>query len=932
MGIVPQLRSNIVASLDAFVGRQSELEWLCTAVVDARLVTLVGPPGAGKTRLSRELAAQAAVRDAFDDIWFCDLSDAHSAEDVVDALAESWGIQVQGASLRERADSLSTQAALKPRALRILDNFETVMESTALVVLGWAGQLHHTFLVTSTMGLDVRGERELRVGPLPDDAAAALFIDRAFGETRRSHTAADVEVATRIAARLDGLPLAVELAARQAEILSVAEIEAHLDSAFDLLTSAPRDAPARHRSLHAMVAWGWEQLDDGERELMEAAAVFEGGFTAEALTAVVDLGEVEVRRRLLKLRRKSMLALADGQGDGTRLSLLNTLSTFARDRLEEHPTRLREHHLRHLRYYADLAQEWVATVHRLDRDRSRSVEPERANVVAALRRAVDIELDAADYDRAVHIALALRLLHDRRGVVHETPALLTSLLEAGLGIRGIAAGLRARLRAECGELRRRAGQVEGEAEVLEAVADARAAGDHAALALTLMVLGEVNFVRGDREAGLAAYEEALVEAKRAQDARLELDARQSLVVAKSFLGHSDADEHEEVYRLSLKVGDAWIEATCLTNMGIRHRAEGRLPEAISSFQTAIERFTELGDEATAAHVMLFLGVAHMYAGAFDEAERALERAGVSLQHRGPEVRHMADLAIARVQVARGDTPEAERMLDQILRETINDGAVETETLARTERFFLACRARDEDRIRAEAAAFPDLGGVRSFDARTHARAVAALVADLDTDGAAALDRLAEEVRAEEPSLLAYVLLQKAILAAIRGWRPGADSRVTVRAIRQRMDELAAELPGFDPQQVFPLRRWLQLLPDVGSEARPQLLVARNFSRVCPPDADWIDLSKKGRTRAVVRALIEARVASPGEPLTSEQIFACAWPQTSIRHESAMSRVYTAMSEIRKMGFAVVLQRTDVGYLIPPRVEVVFHDAVAGLNG
>ena len=336
--------------LTSFIGRGPELALANDLLVRHRLVTLTGPGGAGKTRLAAEVAADQGERCA-DGIWWVDLAGVAAAagegasQAVAQATAEAVGAPDFGAPLRALTAYLASR-----RALLCLDNAEHLVDAVAGLVETVLRRCPAvTILATSREPLGVPGEAVLAVPPLTDDDALALFVDRAR-LARPFVLDAAAEAAVRsIAAHLDGIPLALELAAAWVRTLTPRQIEAGLDDRFALLVRGPRNAQRRQRTLAGSIDWSHALLDDVEKAVFRRLAVFEGGFDLSAARALCTGGTVpagEVLPALGRLVDKSLVATEEHAGE-LRYRLLETIGVYATARLvaaDEQPA-LRERHL-----------------------------------------------------------------------------------------------------------------------------------------------------------------------------------------------------------------------------------------------------------------------------------------------------------------------------------------------------------------------------------------------------------------------------------------------------------------------------------------------------------------------------------------------------------------------------------------------------------
>lgn len=357
------LATNLPVQLTAFVGRTDELLAARKLLYENRLVTLTGPGGTGKTRLAIELAAD--VFDAYPaGAWFVDLSPVLDPSDVASTIAATLHLRDEGQ--RTPLDAVASHFA-DDKALLLFDNCEHVVGAVATFVDGLLrASPKLDVIVTSREPLSVGGEATYGVPPmaLPDpeaDAAALtdydsveLFVDRAHrADPSFSLDDASVRMIATICRQVDALPLAIELAAARARVMSLDAIADTLTRRFDLLTGGPRTGPQRQRSVAECVAWSHDLLDESERILLRRLSVFEGSFAVDAAEAVCQddvLPGALVLPTLLALVEKSLVAAV-----GDRYALLATVREFARDRLTGSGDD--EHDLRrgHLEFLADLA-------------------------------------------------------------------------------------------------------------------------------------------------------------------------------------------------------------------------------------------------------------------------------------------------------------------------------------------------------------------------------------------------------------------------------------------------------------------------------------------------------------------------------------------------------------------------------------------------
>jgi predicted ATPase len=313
--------TNLPVQATPLVGREQELADAIALLKDQRLLTLVGPPGTGKTRLALQLAAEVA--DEFEHVWWVALDQIHDAQLVESTIAQTIGAPDDLAGyLRNR------------RALLLLDNVEQVLDCGPRLAELAAASSNLKLVATSREPLRLTLEQQYPVPPLPEDDAMALFGERA--RAVRPGFAANGAVA-EICRRLDGLPLAIELAAARVKILSPDALLARLEQRLPLLAGGARDTPERQQTLRAAIAWSYDLLEEQEQQKLARLSVFAGGCTLEAAEGVCEC-DLET---LASLVDKSLVRERDG-----RFSMLETIREFARERLTElepHGASLRRH-------------------------------------------------------------------------------------------------------------------------------------------------------------------------------------------------------------------------------------------------------------------------------------------------------------------------------------------------------------------------------------------------------------------------------------------------------------------------------------------------------------------------------------------------------------------------------------------------------------
>ncbi|WP_326788145.1 AfsR/SARP family transcriptional regulator [Streptomyces sp. NBC_00151] len=390
---------NLRARLTSFVGREKDIDAIQGDLATARLVTLLGPGGAGKTRLSQE-TAEALAPTLRDGVWLAELAPVDDPKAVPEAVLTAVGARetvLRGAGAEEmrvvadRHDDPLTRLAehcAKRRMLIVLDNCEHVVDAAAHLAEALLERCPGvTVLATSREPLGVPGELLRPVDPLPEPVALRLLADRGAAARPGFRVEDDPEAAAEICRRLDGLPLAIELAAARLRMLTPRQIADRLDDRFRLLTSGSRTVLPRQQTLRAVVDWSWDLLDETERDTLGRLSVFAGGCDLAAAEAVCGPAALDVLGSLVD--KSLVVAAPSGEADlEMRYRLLETVAEYARERLDESGAREATERA-HLTYYRELAR----TTDPLLRGPGQraaidAIEREYENLRTALRHAV----------------------------------------------------------------------------------------------------------------------------------------------------------------------------------------------------------------------------------------------------------------------------------------------------------------------------------------------------------------------------------------------------------------------------------------------------------------------------------------------------------------------------------------------------------------
>ncbi len=631
-------QTNLPVTPTQLVGRDREIDDLLELLRrdDVSVVTLTGAGGGGKTRLVLQAAAEAA-EDYADGVWFVGLAALTDVDLVTAAIAQTFGLregsgrtygEVLGDYLRSR------------RLLLVLDNLEQLLPQVAPVVAGLAAEFAGVdFLATSREPLHIGAEREYSVPPLAAAEAVTLFAERAGLELD-----GDRPAVAAICARLDGLPLAIELAAARVKVLPPAKLLERLEERLPLLTGGARDAPERQRTLRATIAWSHDLLDEHEQQLFARLAVFAGGCTLEAAEAVCD-ADVDTLGSLLE---KNLL-----RRDESRYRMLETIREFARERFDE-AADADEIRRRHAEHFLAIAREAEPELVRRDqREFLDRLEADHDNLRAALSWLLD-----RDPENALTLAHALILFWYTRGHVREgRDGVLAALEQASptpTATRAGALDWAGYLSGELGE--------DGRGLAEEAVACAREANAAAAVALAL---SHLVFVLGDDrfDEGVVLLEEARVLAEQAGDPFVLGTVLNNLGV---WTGQQDMERarvfYEESYRIRAEMGDVSRMALSLTNLSWALFETGHVSQARDFATEALGLARDVGDRRHTHAALDNLGWIALAAGRMGEARALFKEALTNAQEIANVAATRGTLyGLAAVAAATGDGRLAARL-------------------------------------------------------------------------------------------------------------------------------------------------------------------------------------------------------------------------------------------------------------------------------
>ena len=745
----PALPNNLPQQTTSFIGRQKQVEEVKALLGKARLLTLTGAGGSGKTRLSLQVAADLLTGDG-DGVWLVELAALSDPALVPQAVADVLGIKEQAG----RSIQGTLVEALKPkRLLLILDNCEHLVAACASLasdLLRACPDVH--ILASSREPLNVAGEQTYQVPSLtlPDPKqqqtveslsqfeAVRLFIERAQAvQPSFAVTNANAPAVAQVCFHLDDIPLAIELAAARVRSLSVEEINARLDQRFRLLTGGSRVALPRQQTLRALIDWSYDLLTEQEKLVLMRICVFAGGWTVPAAEAVCVGDGVEPWEALdllMALVDKSLVVM-EPAGDGTRYRLLETVRQYAEECLrgtgEAEGTRDR-----HLSWCIALAEAAAAQLRGPDQGTWLArLETEHDNMRAALAWG---EGAAIGPHGAVRLVAALCRFWYVRGHWSEG----RSHLEAALARNGMGQETQAQMLGTLGFLVHSLGEsTAGRAYLEQALAINRAIGKQSRAASNLIGLGFLTLSQGQVAAARAFFEQSLAITREIGDRRDELINLNGLGNIAYEQGEAEAARSYfmQALAISREIGERRGAAGNLNNLGNIARDLGEGDAARSWYQQSLAITREIGERWIEAANLNGLGSVACDQGDCAEARSHVEQSLAitrEIGDRSKEVWHLSDLGqISRLE---GDLVEARALCVQSLTLASRLGEITDITYTVEERAALAMAENAPPRAaRLAGAAQAAREGISAIlppkQRRTHEKTVAAARAALGED-------------------------------------------------------------------------------------------------------------------------------------------------------------------------------------------------------
>lgn len=664
-------KTNLPAELTSFIGKDADAASVRELVTEHRLTTVIGPGGSGKTRLATE-AARTLLGDLPGGVWLVGLAAIGAEDDVAQATLSVLGLRERlfGGPLEAEPIDRVLAALREQEALLILDNCEHVIESAATFAHRVLGECRWVrVLVTSREALGITGEALWPVEPLTvpqDDAepseiasspAVRLLRDRAGAVRKDLAVDADTLLTmARLCRALDGMPLAIELAAARLRTMPLNQLAHRIDDRFRLLTGGSRTALPQHRTLGAVIDWSWELLGEAERAVLRRLSVFSGGASLEAAERVCAGGAVEGRQvfELLTALTEKSLVLAEG-GEAPRYRMLGTIKEYTADRLAEagESDPVRQAHLTYVTELAETAEPHLRRSEQLDWLATLKVEHD--NITAAMRGA----LAAGEAHGAMRLAAAAGWYWWLSGHKAEGNELITAAAETSgevpdqtrAAVYALVTGFMTSGRVqderaaekwihEISEISRRVHDLHPVARLVLALEDLLKAPDAFVTAFEPLLTAEDPWVR------------ALA---RLQLGKMRIQLGRGGREADTYLGGALAEFRE--------IGERWALSFALTELADRMASRGDFAGACQHFEDAIAAVTELGAREDAVRMRSRQAQLYWLSGDEESSVAAMTAAQLDAQRVAwPD--SLSELALSRAVLARwrGDTKQAYHQL------------------------------------------------------------------------------------------------------------------------------------------------------------------------------------------------------------------------------------------------------------------------------
>ncbi len=874
-----------------FIGRSDDLARLGALLDDGqRLITVLGPGGMGKTRLARQVAGLSSLPACLTDI-----SHATSADGICAAVADALGqTSIRTTGFEAVGQALAGRGPL----LLVLDNLEQVTEAAAAAVAAWLAVAPRlSVLATSRERLGVRGEVVHELGPLglPGDADASdgceavrLFVERARAARPDFVAEREADAVAAIVQRLDGIPLAIELAAARARVLSPRQLLARLESRFGLLRGTDRFAEPRQATLWGAIEWSWQLLATEERVAFCLLCVFPAGFDMDQAESMLGPSALDL---VQALRDKSLLRASGSET--LRFGFYDSVRAFGLVKLAEAGSQERAERS-FLACVGDRVRSLAVDVHSKQGESARRLlAVECDNALAAIR----LCLAGGDFTQAAELLLGMDSHLAARGPYDLHAALLDEVVIALDDLESVTA---ARILEARGAVHRTRGALDTAIAVFRR--GLTAAPDGAPVRASLIAnLGIALHERGRLEEASEHHSNALQLFEKLGDRRGQARALGSLAILQQEQGALGAAEasYGRAIAMFRAEGDLRSEGIFLINLGDLYKEQQLLPTARSHYEAGLQTAREIGDRRVEAVVLGNLGSVAQEEG------------------RGEDARRLREEAIALLQLV-GD-----RRLEGVFTGylgTVHHAALDRERAAALYRDAVALLDGAGD-ARYLSIFLGHLGAAEAGLGR-RAAALAAFSRGRDL-----LDGLGDEL------LLVAHTLHEGHLELAQG---------ATDAVRARMDaalgkghqtggDLAATPAGRSDEVRFAIALLELALDEMGGEDEPRaeemggtddaLVVSADGRSFRPPGGETVHLGRRKAPRLILLELVRRRLEGEGG-LGVYDLMDVGWPGEILHPESGSNRVYVAITTLRNLGLREVLVHRDDGYTLDPAVAVV----------
>ncbi|MCA9489664.1 MAG: winged helix-turn-helix domain-containing protein [Myxococcales bacterium] len=863
---------------DRFVGRREEVAAIEAALrPEGALLVLVGTAGAGKTRLARETTGSG-------DAWI-HLGEITDADGVLLELATQADATLDATRPpMSQIDDVGT--ALRRFRVVVLDEVEGVtapLESLLPRLRRAAGSVR--WLLTTRQRL-CPDEPELPIGGLPDDEGTLLFHDRSGTD----------EDATELVRRLDGLPLAIELAAARANLMSTAQLRDRLGRRFDVLRQRSRDRSQRRATMEGALDWSWELLEPWEQDALAQCSVFRASFSLDAAEAVIDLSPHEdappVLDALQALRDKSLLVRVEDEPG--RLTTYQTIRDYGARRLAEDPAGQRAAELRHARHFASFGERNVReSLGGRGPDALYDLAADLDNLLAVAERALEREAPTVEeLDAALHGVVAVNAVFSTRGPAHGHRELLEALLGRVEGQAVDPIALSRALRARGLALAARGAVARGREDVERAV---ELAGDDATeRGRALLDLAWTHLRERDLDRVEALCAEALELARRTKERQLEGIALGALGQVPKERGDDAlaAKHYREALAIHREVENRWFEGQAHTRLGILYLEHGALGQAREHAEAALTSYREFSMRVGEALMLQLLGATTQLEGELEEARDCFTEAAAicaevgdgRLLSTGLGYRAIAELELGDLEASRLHLEEACRVATEVGEHW--HGALFRGYLGALE----ALEGRPEratphfERAREGLASFP------------HAKIEASVLVLAALPEVTRAARGEPEAREAAREKIEVALAPRATLSDPEG--SSADVRIALRIVRHAMNALDEAGESEDALRVDPSGAWFEA-----------------------PGGARVDCRRRQALRRILVRLARQRVQQPGTPIPADALIAAGWPDERMSTASAQNRLYVTINRLRQLGLGEHLQLVEGGYRLDPDLAI-----------